>query len=543
MGEFNLKLVRTWFIQCTKHHEKCKTFSSQWFPTRLIYLGSQNCEVRLIISDNNPPNGPYMSLSHRWGSQDYMKLKSSTIMQLQNAIAVDTLPRVFQDSIKVARLLGFNYLWIDALCIKQDPDDLSDWEIESLNMGKVYSHALLNLSATLSHDGSESLFQQQPQNHFLPSRIELEYNDLPQTYYVFDGDIWKDEIEDAPLNHRGWVFQERFLAPRVLHFGRHQIGWECLELEALEMFPAEILHAHPMSSKVKSTRRKIAEAHDPEPAQHPDKEFIDYWHDLVNAYSKAELTYPKDKLIAFAGIAKITMETRTDRYAAGMWQRTLLYHLPWTRYTSDREAFPITRTSSRAPSWSWVSVDGEITFPALFGGVKALFAENLEFVDPVDEAGCSFIGPSSIRVKCLRFPIGVELMDGEEEIASFDIEGFHFIASDRPSRTTIDVEVSLKELRLLVQQKKLFFMPLFASVYFFNAILLAPVPGVDTYFRLGAVQIHLKEADNLQSIGVSHAESTSSQSSNDEVGWDMNAMYFMRHCYEQSKSAHTINIS
>lgn len=32
-------------------------------------------------------------------------------------MAVDSLPKTMQDAIKLTRLLGFAYLWIDALCI------------------------------------------------------------------------------------------------------------------------------------------------------------------------------------------------------------------------------------------------------------------------------------------------------------------------------------------------------------------------------------------------------------------------------------------
>jgi len=128
IDKINLDLVRTWYNQCIKHHEKCKEdFSALWYPTRLLYLGSQSREVKLIISDDDPPSGPYMSLSHRWGSQKYTKLESSTIIQLKTGIDVDSLLQVFQDAIEIARSLGINYLWIDALCIKQDPDDPSDW--------------------------------------------------------------------------------------------------------------------------------------------------------------------------------------------------------------------------------------------------------------------------------------------------------------------------------------------------------------------------------------------------------------------------------
>lgn len=32
-----------------------------------------------------------------------------------------------------------------------------------------------------------------------------------------------DIVEDVPLNTRGWVFQERMLSPRIVHFGPEQV--------------------------------------------------------------------------------------------------------------------------------------------------------------------------------------------------------------------------------------------------------------------------------------------------------------------------------
>lgn len=40
---------------------------------------------------------------------------------------------------------------------------------------------------------------------------------------------WHQEITGAKLCGRGWVFQERLLAPRVLHFAKRQLWWECVE--------------------------------------------------------------------------------------------------------------------------------------------------------------------------------------------------------------------------------------------------------------------------------------------------------------------------
>lgn len=372
-----------------------------------------------------------------------------------------------------------------------------------------------------------------------------------ETYYIYDGDIWKDEIDKGPLNQRGWVFQERFLAPRVLHFGRHQIGWECAELEALKMFPGGLSGVNILSGHTKQTRKTIEEAHAAELDQDSDIKFVDYWHDLVQAYSKTCLTYPKDKLIAFAGIAKFTGEIRTDRYFAGMWEKTLLYHLPWARYASGREEFPISETSSRAPSWSWASVDGEVTMPSFLGRVKAIFASGLEFLDPVDGTGSSFTGPSMIRAKCLCFLIDVALMDDEEEIMAFEVGEFHFVVNELGSETTMDVEVSPEELRLLMAQKKLFLMPLFATPYDFSAILLASAYGTDSYSRVGSLQLHLRVAVDVEKVPVvfepqsntSHASPVSGEGITDEVNWDMNAINFISYCVEQNSLARTINIS
>lgn len=40
-----------------------------------------------------------------------------------------------------------------------------------------------------------------------------------------------------PLLYRGWAFQERLLAPSVLHYGKEQVWWECHELLANGTYP------------------------------------------------------------------------------------------------------------------------------------------------------------------------------------------------------------------------------------------------------------------------------------------------------------------
>ena len=143
-----------------------------------------------------------------------VKLQSWTMTQLQTDIATSSLSQTFQDAINIVHSLGVDYLWIDALCIVQDKNEL-DWEIESQKMDKIYSNGHINISATMSSTGNEPLFRERCLGSMEPSKINL-FGSVENNYWIIDAQIWKDEIDDAVLNQRGWVSQERFSSCRIL---------------------------------------------------------------------------------------------------------------------------------------------------------------------------------------------------------------------------------------------------------------------------------------------------------------------------------------
>lgn len=55
------------------------------------------------------------------------------------------LPATFRDAIAVTRSLGYQYLWIDSLCIIQD--DRHDWGVEAEQMASIYKNGALTLAA------------------------------------------------------------------------------------------------------------------------------------------------------------------------------------------------------------------------------------------------------------------------------------------------------------------------------------------------------------------------------------------------------------
>jgi hypothetical protein len=89
----------------------------------------------------------------------------------------------------------------------------------------VYKHSCLNIAATVFHDGLRGFFVDR--NTRLPQRMEVQSQGsqfVPQgRYHLIWADFWNEQILSAPLNIRAWVFRERLLSPRILHFGTREI--------------------------------------------------------------------------------------------------------------------------------------------------------------------------------------------------------------------------------------------------------------------------------------------------------------------------------
>jgi hypothetical protein len=459
----------------------------------LLYLGSQAGHVRLIITSENPPDGPYITLSHRWTKQKYKKLESSTIAQLQRTVNVRRLPQVFQDAIKIARHLGIHYLWIDSLCIKQGKDNRTDWLTESKMMDRVYGFAHLNISATWSVKAGDRLLGKSSWASKLPSQIEIDFENISRKYFVIDGDLWDDEVNYGPLNERGWVFQERYLARRVVHFGQSQLAWECREWRALEMFPDGL----PQSLRVSQTKHECTTA-TTEPISRStelqDLKFAKEWQLLLDDYSPCEFSFRNDKLIALEGIARRIMTHRPgDTYLAGLWKSTALYDLLWHRDEYDREQFPIAKTCDRAPSWSWASVDGHIKFPLVdsfspqdsecYADVKGFSGHSMAVSGEV-------LTTDTIQLEGICLPLSLQ-WSGDNDIIGFSVAGFQFSTTKGHLRSTIYFECATDISYTLSSSGKLLFMPLFTMSASIRGIVLQKVYGFSEHRRIGAVDIAL----------------------------------------------------
>ncbi|KAK4151593.1 heterokaryon incompatibility protein-domain-containing protein [Chaetomidium leptoderma] len=114
-------------------------------------------EIRLEVADGRI--GRYTCLSHCWGGAQPLKTTKDNSEDHLVSIPWDTIPKTFQEAIKLNWHLGIQYIWIDSLCIIQGDGD--DWARESTKMCDVYGNAYLTIAASSAPNSTQGLFLQE----------------------------------------------------------------------------------------------------------------------------------------------------------------------------------------------------------------------------------------------------------------------------------------------------------------------------------------------------------------------------------------------
>lgn len=351
-----LEKVRNWYLSCRTSHQRCKVLKSPipWCPSRLLDIGDHDqTEWRLYLtSEGQDPPPAYITLSYRWGSNNDFKLTQANLSTGFKG-QIEDLPQTFKDAIVVARLLSVRFLWIDRLCITQDSK--ADWDIESVTMRDVYANSLCNIAASASTDPDGGLFRSRVPSRVQPGVLTASFA-TPETtsYYVFNENYVDRQVSSGPLQSRGWVFQERMLAPRTIHFAKDQVFWECFDEFKCESVPEGVL---PGSVCKRDVACQLGLSQDDASRSAPDSsETNSLWGGLMEQYTKCSFTKETDRLVAFCGIARLFQNVTGDRYAAGLWRSDLIDQLAWW------VQHPVARSCTHycAPTWSWASVSGPV---------------------------------------------------------------------------------------------------------------------------------------------------------------------------------------
>lgn len=277
---------------------------------------------RLVtVLDQEPSARPshYFALSHKWGKPDFLMLEKCNLSDFSARLPVEQLRSTFRDAIEATRALGYNYIWIDSLCIIQD--DESDWQKESAIMHLVYRNAACVLAASEAESLEQGLLDAAKPTVKTSFTRPLELLGTPATEFTI---FFKPEqylarrIAKSPLLKRGWVVQERCLSRRTIYFGSPLI-FECRESLMCDGHPKEVRIQRPLVPQPKIWPSLLKEEENP----------YKHWTRAVARFSDCALTKHADKLVAMSGIAKTLAPILGSRYVAGLWEDYLPQGLLW----------------------------------------------------------------------------------------------------------------------------------------------------------------------------------------------------------------------
>ncbi|KAF2135334.1 uncharacterized protein K452DRAFT_260816, partial [Aplosporella prunicola CBS 121167] len=349
------------FHRCLEMHQFCDTGRDQhYYPKRLLDLTGDR--PRLILTEMDPPKGPYVTLSHCWGKDpNFLTLNTGNISTLQAGIPQAQLPKSFAQATKVCNWLQVGYLWIDSLCILQSGEGSDeDWKFHATAMASIYANGIVSISSACATSPHQGFFRKRESaSTRLTTERWHQFGDGTKAFALVDADMAERQLYTQPLFSRAWTLQERLLAPRVLHFAEEQIWWECVEgPTCCEMLPEGFhwrnkdgLSIPPcFSFSVSQNASTDKEMY------HDSLRLRKEWDTVVRDYTSRNLTFPdKDKFHALAGVAERVAALKDDEYLLGFFRKELPESLLWKQASAVRAP-----NISRAPTWSWASMDGTI---------------------------------------------------------------------------------------------------------------------------------------------------------------------------------------
>jgi hypothetical protein len=343
--------IQFWLADCTKNHKSgvCSATSApQPLPIRLLEIRGPK-QVRLYTPSPGE-TACYVCLSHCWGGNVKLKTTSKTKEGFEKQIAWEDIPRTFRHAIDMTWRLGLKYIWIDSLCIVQD--DIEDWRREGSNMASIYSRAYLTLAATSSTNCEGGFYTPNTSVTQIPDHGSL----LSHPVYVRQSVNHRPFFENKlPLMSRAWVFQERMLSPRTVQFTSQELVWECTTTQTCECGACS---EDEWASQNKSQYDWLPIS-DPPPQQ--AQRMKHQWYNVVNTYTNLNLTFRKDIFPALQGVTKRMQVARKSTCLAGIWEDSLPADILWSCATPSSSATK--ETAYWAPSWSWASHQGAVSWP------------------------------------------------------------------------------------------------------------------------------------------------------------------------------------
>ncbi|KAI0123496.1 heterokaryon incompatibility protein-domain-containing protein [Xylariales sp. AK1849] len=283
------------------------------------------------------PDDQYAALSYVWGGVNITQTTTANLPRFLEPGALSSpniiLPRTIRHAIGLLEVLGVSFLWVDALCIVQDDEDIKRKQIHA--MAWIYANAYVTIIAADGWDAEHGLrgVRGVTESRFLnKDSVTSVYNSL--------------KTQAAKWYTRGWTFQEMIFSRRRIMFHNQVVLWECARASWNECV---------LNSIFQIPRMPIQ----PTVSIWPD---IRQYMDAVRDYNMRQFTYPEDALKAISSLLSVWRHSFDGGFISGLPQMFFNEALLWQPEEPLQRRIASGRLGhqSSLPSWSWVGWEGAI---------------------------------------------------------------------------------------------------------------------------------------------------------------------------------------
>ncbi|KAI0191066.1 HET-domain-containing protein [Astrocystis sublimbata] len=412
----SIQLVCSWLKACSDKHECGIERLPLLLPTLLLAIGKDPIH---LINTTGKPKVRYVALSYCWGVTQKTLLSRKNKQQLLKGIVSAELDNAIQEAIHVTRQIGFEYLWIDSLCIIQgDKDGDSDKEItttEIARMDEIYHNATLTLIPSRAASVQESFLSRREaagssQSHLIFKLPHFNMNSPLQdgTVTLIPTGVIEYEMKGhsiEPWSQRAWTLQESIVSRRRLQFGLRDTTWTCCNATVHyvdnDRLDSTWFEENKSVISSKSHDQAVQIVNQVISCYNTLEEIWDIWTTILQEYSRRRIKYQDDRLPAIASIAKGFAQALKDDYVCGLWRsdlyRGLLWHEDIFHDVQDMSEIP----SNFQPSWSWVSSRRAIYTPheSVFKDSDFEFEYNLKHKIEGDKYGA--VESATLHIRAL----------------------------------------------------------------------------------------------------------------------------------------------
>jgi heterokaryon incompatibility protein (HET) len=365
----DVTLIQSWLKTCLDNHGQVCS-NPAWLRvkpvTALRVVDVQSWSVIMA-----PEHLEFAALSYMWGGPHFV----ATLRDLQHLPwklpQPPVLGQTLADAMWLCAELGVRYIWIDALCIAQIPEQNEDKNFHLNQMDRIYRSAIITICAASSPSASSGI------SELSQRKVQQQIFNFKGNSYACLGPEVPNEIDSQPWNWRGWTYQERVLSRRSIIITPSQAFWTCQCDTWTERTTSEPMHSEvagllqrPLCEVKKPDGRVYglqaeAEAYLPGcPLPIAHDEFMSTYDRVVTMYTVRQLSTPLDGLNAITGILNVlneALEFEGNVFLFGLPTVEFDIAISWKpRYAADRS---LIMTEKRTiPSWAWASWFNESWF-------------------------------------------------------------------------------------------------------------------------------------------------------------------------------------